>query len=470
MPRLLRDHHDAGPAKPLGERELGTTEAVAQTLAIGPVVSVGFAAYLVAGTAGGAMTVTLALAFAGAAAMGWVVTVFARRHAGAGGLYEYLAAAGPSALAVGAGTAYFLVGLVTATAGVVGGIVTQGFATQHLGFDPGWVAPGLAILAFVGALTLRGVRLAARWVLAISVVGALPMLVLVLAALTGAGAQGPSLQPLDPAGGDVLRALPYAVLLFMGFEAACCLGEESRAPRRSIPRAIPWGIAASGVFYLVTSYAFTIGMGPDVVRERWGSDPLAIVGLADQLVGRPLGALVQLGILIDVIAFAIATTNLGARGWLALARDGLAPRVLEGVSRWGTPSAGTLTMVVSGLLLVLLGVALDDPLGVFEAAFTAGPLIVLGVYVVLCALAARVLAGEDGPAWRWVVLAVGAAVPLLGLHGSLDPWPVGAREIGLYLAVGLVALSTAWASWLRRRRPEVLPAVRARRAAPTPRG
>ncbi len=48
------------------------------------------------------------------------------------------------------GNAYFLQSLITAASALVGGLVAQGFCVQHLGFDPGWVAPGLGIIAFVG--------------------------------------------------------------------------------------------------------------------------------------------------------------------------------------------------------------------------------------------------------------------------------------------------------------------------------
>ena len=234
--------------------------------------------------------------------------------------------------------------------------------------------------------------------------------------------------------------LPYAVVLFMGFEAVrACLGEESRDPLASIPRAIPLGIAACGIFYLVTIYATTIGIGTDVVGEKWGADPLAVVGLADEIVGKPLGALIHAAVLFDIVALAIAGMNLGSRGWLALGRDGLAPRALESVSRWGTPLAGTAVMIGANLALVGFGIALDDPIGVFEASFTAGPLIVLGIYLAFCAIAAGMLRDQHAPLWHWLVLAVGITVPFLGIYGTLDPWPTGAREVGLYLTGGILA-------------------------------
>ena len=452
----------------LSERRLGVTEAVAQTLAIGPVVSVGFAAYLSVKHAGAAATLTIIMAFAGAAAMGWVVTRFSRRYAGPGGVYEYIAATSPPAPAVFLGSAYFLQGLVTSVSAIVGGVVAQGFCDTHLGFDPGWIAPGLLIVAFVGVLTLLGIRLATRWVLGITAVGAVPLLIVTIAALAGAGADGLSLTPFDPGEGDVLAALPYAIVLFMGFEAAACLGEESRDPLSSIPRAIPLGIAACGIFYLVTIYATTIGIGTDVVGEKWGADPLAVVGLADEIVGKPLGALIHAAVLFDIVALAIAGMNLGSRGWLALGRDGLAPRALESVSRWGTPLAGTAVMIGANLALVGFGIALDDPIGVFEASFTARPLIVLGIYLAFCAIAAGMLRDQHAPLWHWLVLAVGITVPFLGIYGTLDPWPTGAREVGLYLTGGILVICAAWVAWLRSQRPAVLSAVRDRAPVPVP--
>lgn len=432
----------------LGERGLGTREAVAQTLAIAPVTSVGFAAYLVARHAGSATPLAIAIAWVGALALGWVFTRFARRYAGAGTIYEYLTLAGPRALGIAATGAYFLVALIGAASGLVMGLLVQSFCVAELGFDPGWWAGGVAVLTLVAVLLHLGVRVSAGWVLGLSLLAAVPLVVLTVAILLDGGPDGLTLSVFDPGGGDVVESLLYAVLLFMGFEAAACLGEESRDPHASIPRGIVVGIVTCGAFYVVVLYAVTIGFGPGNAARVWGSDPIAVIGLGDRYVGAPLSALINLGVLIDLTAFMIAVMNAAARGYYTLARDGMLPAPLARVSGRGTPAGGIALIIAANLVLMVVAIGFEDRFGVFEAVFAAGPIISLLVYLELCVLAIPLVRGPGA----YALLAVAAAVPALGLYGSLVPFPDGPRLVGLGLAVGCIAVSAAATSWLVRRR------------------
>jgi amino acid transporter len=89
---------DAGAAPPadtvtLEEKNLSTIHAVAQALAIGPMFST---ALLLGGISrpdiGAGWNAALAVVFAGfgVLAIGYALTLFARRYAGAGAVYEYL--------------------------------------------------------------------------------------------------------------------------------------------------------------------------------------------------------------------------------------------------------------------------------------------------------------------------------------------------------------------------------------------
>lgn len=441
-------------AEGLGQRGLGTTEALAQTLAIAPVASVAFASYLVASYAGAATPFAIALAFGGSIALGWVVAGFGRRFAGAGTVYEYLGRAGRPMLALTAAGAYFLVELIGASGVLSSSLLIQAFCQSELGFDPGWWTGGVLVMALVLFSIHHGVRGSARLALALTGLSAIPLVILGVSLLA---TSDHTLSVFDPGRGDVVQGLIYAVVLFLGFEAAACLGEESRNPHRTIPRAIIAGIAVSGIFYLVMFYALTIGFGPESVQERWGGDPLAVIALGDERVGRPLSALIQLGVIVDIIAFLIAVDNVTARGYYALARDGFLPRRLATVSRHGTPLGGT--VVVAGAHIAILAAAAfvaGDRFRVFDASFSAPPIVVLTVYLVLCALGARLALREGRPRRVLVWFGLGATVPALGLYGSLNPFPEGPRLVGLGMAVAALAVATAWALYLRARRPDAV--------------
>ena len=450
----------------LGERRLDTTHGVAESLAIAPIISVGLAAYALAAYAGGATPAAMLIAFIGALCLGWVFVQFARRYAGAGTVYEYLARAGPQLLGVIVAGSYFVVAVLAAGGGLLSGLLIEDFCAKQLGFDPGWWAGGVAVLVVVALLLYLGVRLSTRLILTLSVIASLPLIVLAVVILAKGGAHGLTLAAFDPGRGDVVQALLYAVLLFGGFESAACLGEESRNPHRSIPRAMVLAIVACGVFYIFVLYAATMAFGMDQAAKVWGSNPLAVIDLGDKWVGAPLSGLIQAGTIVDLTAFLIAVTNVISRGYFVLARDGLLPRALSTVSRRGTPIGGIALVIGANAVLMLVAAPFDDRFQVFQATLTANPLISLVVYLVLCLLALRLLASRGGPAWGYAVVVVGAAVPGFGLYGSFVPFPHGARLAGLLIAVASVAVSAVWAVWLWvRNRTTILGAGRHARVA-----
>lgn len=453
----------------LGRRDLGTADAIGQTLAIAPIASVAFASYLVASYGGGATPLVILLAFVGALALGWVFAQFGRRYAGAGTVYEYLALGGTKALAVVAAGAYFIVNLIGAAGALVVGLVAQEFCKAHLGFDPGWWTFGLVALALVTILIYRDVRLSTRALLVLTGLASIPLLILAADILFSGGATGHTLSVFDPGNGDVAQALLYAVLLFLGFEAAACLGEETGRPHRSIPRAMIAGIALSGVFYLVMFYLLTIAFGPADAATTWGADPFAVIGLGDVLVGKPLSALIQLGLIVDLIALMIAVGNVVSRGVFTMARDRLLPRVFARTSRYGTPSVGIAMFALASLAVMAAAIFTpDNRFEPFEAVISATPIVTLIVYLAICVIGFRLL--PLSLPLRVVALIVAAAVPVLGLYGSFDPFPEGPRLVGLFLALGSLALGAIWAAWLASARPELLSAAagNARLAEPAP--
>ena len=80
------------------------------------------------------------------------------------------------------------------------------------------------------------------------------------------GAAGNTIQTFDPShslkgSSGLLTAVVYTIFAFVGFESATTLGDEAREPRRTIPRAVMLTTLVVGVFYVIVSYAVTIGYG-----------------------------------------------------------------------------------------------------------------------------------------------------------------------------------------------------------------
>src|SRR5881392_3447901 len=198
-----------------------------------------------------------------------------------------------------------------------------------------------------------------------------------------------NLQPFNPshAVGDwsgVFKGMVFAILAFIGFEAAAPLGEEARHPRRTIPRAVVGSAVVIGLFYILCSYAWVFGAGFDnFVKQATGADPWRNLGKVFWGSG---WIVVFLAICNSIAANSNAAVNAATRVFYALARNGLAPRSLGRTHpEFKTPNVAIVWMSVFALVLSLLvGWKWNPGVGFGIIATAAVPLVIL-VYMLVCA-------------------------------------------------------------------------------------
>ena len=106
-----------------------------------------------------------------------------------------------------------------------------------------------------------------------------------------------NLQPFNPnhapegAFTGVGKGMVFAILAFIGFEAAAPLGEEAKHPRRTIPRAVVYSCLGIGLFYVLLSYAWVFGAGGvDTFAAKAGASGDPWRDARQGLLGRRLGA------------------------------------------------------------------------------------------------------------------------------------------------------------------------------------
>src|SRR5207245_7458339 len=118
--------------------------------------------------------------------------------------------------------------------------------------------------------------------------------------------------------------------------------EETKDPRRTLPRAVILSCVLIGLFYLVCYYGAMVYFGPNVAADPTngffafnGGDPWD--GLASKVWG-PLSILVLLAIINSAFANSHAGANAATRVGYALGRVGILPRALAQVhARYTTP-------------------------------------------------------------------------------------------------------------------------------------
>ncbi len=476
---------DAGGAATtgaLGEKNLTTIHAVAQSLAIGPMFSV---ALILGGIsrpdigAGWNATLAVLVATLGVLAIGYVVAMFARRFAGAGAVYEYLTHGAHPWLGVLVAGFFFIGVLFLGGGGIyLGlGILIDGFWTAHISDSgPAWWIWGLVAIAIVLFLNYVGVRVAVRAMLTFAVVSFVPMLILGLIILGKGGEDGITFSMFNPGetsvfgvtGGGVLGGVLLGILLFVGFEAAASIGEESHDPHRSIPRAVLWSIGAAGAFYVFMSFAFSVGYGKGAVSEgAWAFSPGPVSEMATKYVGSWYATILELVVILDAMALALAICVVVGRGFFALGRDGLLPRVFAKTSRFDTPWVGNLAVALGGIGLVLLvwianygtRFVIPDPSGklvplfpndqfaTFIMAATVGSFAVELVYLILAVVAFRLVPRAGNKWWQYVVVAVAVLTPILGFYGALNPSPHDRSNYNweaMYWTLALLVIALVW--------------------------
>lgn len=460
---------DREPTAGLGRPVLTTIDAIAQSLAIGPVFSAALIGALIASASGPVAPLAVLLGAAGMLVVAWVITLYARRYADAGAIYEYIRHAVNPTSGIFAAGIYCIGTLFLGGAGIylVLGLIGSSTLSTIFGWQvPWWLcAVGAALLVF--AVNHIGVQVTTRVQLMLTALSLVPLLLLALVIITTGGAQGNTIEVFN--GGNapasaLFRGLLFAVTLFIGFEASASLGEETTDPYRSIPRAIFGTVAIAAVFYLVMIYASAIGFGVTQI-DAWASDSAPLSTLARRYVGGWLAVLIDIALVVDMLAVASAFTATSSRGYFALARNRLLPAVFARTSRFGTPLGGNVVVLVAALLLsgatLLSGI---DPLTAFGITATVGALLVEAIYIGLALAAVRLLRDDSAPWWQWLLLVVAVIAPGLGIYGSLVPFPVWPLNIAVYAALASMLVVGLWTLALRRQAPGRMDDLRAVRS------
>lgn len=235
---------------------------------------------------------------------------------------------------------------------------------RFTGFQLPWYAYYVVAVGVIFAICYIGIRQSLRvdlTLLAFEVVVCLALAGLVLFHVGSSG--GLSLTPFNPAAippsGAISVGIVLGVLNFIGFETAAALGEETRNPKRNIPRAIYGSMIVVGVFYVLMAYVFSVGFGPqNILTQVVNTHDLAPFDtLARQYSGGGLAIFVDIAGLFSFFSATLAIVNGGARILYTLGRDGLMPPP----ANWAHPTRGTPAGAVA--LLCGLGLIVGLPLG-----------------------------------------------------------------------------------------------------------
>ena len=152
-------------------------------------------------------------------------------------------------------------------------------------------------------------------------------------------------------GGGVLGGVLLGILLFVGFEAAASIGEESgSAPLDSA--GAPRDRRRRGGLLRVYGVRVLDRLRQGAVARAHGRSPSVMDELGNEVHRLLVRGLLDLIVILDATALALAICVLIGRGFFALGGDGLLPKVFAKTSRYDTPWVGNLMVAVGGIGLM----------------------------------------------------------------------------------------------------------------------
>ena len=224
---------------------------------------------------------------------------------------------------------------------------------------------GVAMIAAVAAVNIRGVRYAAsvqNWSTALKVGAILALAVAGLVLGTGFHHSGTRVfaTPVSPASLSAAGVALLGVLwAYEGWQDVTNSAGEAADPQRTFARGIGLGTAALVAIYLTANAGYVAAVGATRVAA---SDRIA-ADVVHSLFGPAAAKLVTVVILISIFSAANGLALTGPRMYFAMARDGLFFRSLSEVHpRFGTPAFAVAASAVWATLLALSGT--------FEQLFT----------------------------------------------------------------------------------------------------
>jgi putrescine importer len=218
----------------------------------------------------------------------------------------------------------------------------------------------------MGLLNLFGVELMAKMGLWLLVIGEVVVVVGWIMWIITANRHGYPLASSKPfhfsSVSAVATATSIAVLSYLGFDAVTTLSEETRQPRRDVPKAVYLSVIIGASTMIITGY---IGM---LVIPNWAA--LTSGAKADEWINTTLLMVAKMapggwfhvfylaGFLVAMGVFNVVATAAGARLLYGMGRDNMLPKAIFAKinKRWQTPHWNIVIIVA---IEYILGMALS---------------------------------------------------------------------------------------------------------------
>nr|WP_296067054.1 APC family permease [uncultured Actinoplanes sp.] len=346
----------------------------------------------------------------------------ARHIENAGAFYAYIARGIGRPAGVGASWIALLAYDAFQIASMGGlGVIGAPLIKDWFGIDVHWFVIAAVAWVIVAVLGVRDVGVSEKVliVLVLAETGLVLLYSVIIVATNGFHFSSAALSPHNLWGPGAGALLVIAATAFAGVEQGAVYIEESREPRRTVPRATYGTIILIAAVYFFASWVQISAGGAQVIDRAGQEGPDLFFNEAAVSMGDIALDLGHGLFLTSLVATTIAFHNIIARYTFALGREGVLPRLFGRTTAQGAPrNASVAQSAIAIAALGLWAIAGWDPLTtLFFWGGTSGG---LGILLLLTLTSAAVIGyfwrnhhGES--AWHRIGAPVIATVLLLGI-------------------------------------------------------
>lgn len=290
----------------------------------------------------------------------------------AGAFYAYISMGLGKRFGTAAGfvavAAYNLLSVYLVSAG---GTFAASILEQEIGLVVPWWAVSLILGAIILLFSYLGIEGGTKFLMICLVCEITILAIVDLSVLIN---EGPGAYTLDVftldnlfnggAPGGIGLGVCFAFLCFIGFEATAIFGEETRNPRKTIPRATFAAVIIIGLVYSLSAWSVTAATGAagaTIFASAGAADPTSVVSVSEVAYdhmyhdvavfycGDIVGHLFNWFLLISNFASWMAAHGMASRYLYSFSRANLLPKALEKTNKAKSPFVACCVNMVLGL-------------------------------------------------------------------------------------------------------------------------
>ncbi len=297
-----------------------------------------------------------------------------------------------------------------------------------------WWIYALALIVVVWVLSILAVDVGAKILGVLLTIELVALLIVGFAAIFNGGPEGPdfvsSFSPGEIFAGGLVGgagiAFSFALASFIGFEATAIYGEESKDPKRTVPKATYISVILITAIFAIVGFGLVTGLGSSDIQNKVfevtavDGIPLAdpsgmLFTVSTTFVGQWMTELMGWIILTSLFAATLAFQNSAARYFFSMGRAGVLPKKLDHTNSRQAPQTATTVVSILAIVLVIVALILNwDPILNIFYWFSAVAVLSIVLTEILVSIAIIVYfrrTKEDTRLWHTVI------APVLAIAG-----------------------------------------------------